>query len=176
MNQYVCICLSLTCLMLISGTGLVMAEKTAMPNGTNNQSQDIFSLDLNLNQTEREFNTTHQFNLTGNTKELANQSQQGYASPHSNQVTGVYGAISSNTEHPQENSEVRLSTPNGDPLLRRYALAAVAVDFNVHLMEGSTENPNQTASELVLNDHTGVNGYIGTLQKSIHYIDGVQVP
>jgi hypothetical protein len=77
--------------------------------------------------------------------------------------------VYSGTEHPNEETDVKSSTPTGDPLLGSYAQGGVSIDIGASLMEGRGNSLN-ASSELTLKDHTGANGYIRTIQKDFRYM------
>lgn len=76
------------------------------------------------------------------------------------------------TEHPNEETDVKSSTPSGDPLLGKYAQGGVSIDIGANLMEGRGSDLN-VSSEISLKDHTSANGYIRTIQKDFHYMSSV---
>jgi hypothetical protein len=76
--------------------------------------------------------------------------------------------------HPNEETDVKSSTPEGNPLIPAYAQGGVSVDFMGHLME-ARDNDSNISSEISFHDHTDVNGYIRTLIKDFHYVSGVDV-
>ena len=77
--------------------------------------------------------------------------------------------VYSGTEHPNEETDVKSSTPTGDPLLGSYAQGGVSIDIGASLMEGRGNSLN-ASSELTLKDHTSANGYIRTIQKDFRYM------
>ncbi len=77
--------------------------------------------------------------------------------------------VYSGTEHPNEETDVKSSTPTGDPLLGSYAQGGVSIDIGASLMECRGNSLN-ASSELTLKDHTSANGYIRTIQKDFRYM------
>ena len=86
-------------------------------------------------------------------------------------VTGT-PEIYSGVVHPNEETDVKSSTPEGDPLLAKYAKGGFCVDIMGHLMEGRGDSTN-VSSEISFHDHTDVNGYVTTLMKDFHYVSKV---
>lgn len=76
--------------------------------------------------------------------------------------------------HPNEETDVKSSTPEGNPLIPKYAQGGVTVDIMGHLMEGRDDQSN-VSSEIFFHDHTAANGYITTLIKDFHYMSGVDI-
>lgn len=131
---------------------------------------DTGSLEANLslnNSPMKESPTTSPYalNQTGNYSSAGNTTG---SISGSSETPVIYSGI----EHPNEESEVKSSTPDGNPLIPKYALGGVSVDIMGHIME-ARGNENNVSSEITFHDHTDANGYITTLIKEFHYISGV---
>ena len=87
---------------------------------------------------------------------------------NSSETPVIYTGI----EHPNEEAGINSSTPEGNPLIPKYALGGVNVDIMGHVMEARGNDSNVSA-EVSFHDHTGVNGYINTVVKDFHYVSGV---
>lgn len=80
--------------------------------------------------------------------------------------------VFSGTEHPNVETEVKSSTPSGNPLIPQYAQGGVIIDLAVSQMEGRGTDGN-VSSTLSMTDHTSAFGYIKTIQKDFRYMSSV---
>lgn len=190
MNNY-SISLSILVLLVFSGvliTGSLAANITPGMDGQN-FSVNNSSVDSGFQQNQ---NLTHTGNLTVNTSgyqadDQTSGSISGNESTASSDVaeegTRTEGSdsvqetpeISTGTEHPNEQTDVKSSTPTGDPFQGQYAIGGVSIDIGANLMEARGTD-NNTSAELSLKDHTSALGYIKTIQKDFHYESKVDTP
>ena len=135
----------------------VYADTDSISVNTTNMSEN------NLRMNETAISDTESGNITGDLTE--GQRLDG------SQESGETPAIFNGTEHPNEETDVKSSTPAGNPLIPKFAQGGVNIDIGAHLMEGRDSELN-ASSVLSMHDHTSTFGYIRTIQKDFHYMGG----
>lgn len=134
--------------------------------------EPYLSLNNSTNQSDLHENQT--LNLTGSflgnfsANMTANQTTGQIPADGNSNLTGAGYEAYSGIEHPNEATDVKSSTPSGDPFLGKYAQGGVSIDIGASLMEARGTDTN-ASSVISLRDHTSTFGYIKTIQKDFHY-------
>lgn len=147
----------IACFITMGITGLYADTESISTEGMNVS-------DGNLTKFETGMNDVESGNMTPNltVKHGSGEVSQGPEEPP---------VIFNGTTHPNEETDVKSSTPSGNPLIPKFAQGGVNIDIGAHLMEGrGTEN--NASSVVSLRDHTSAFGYIRTIQKDFHYMGG----
>jgi len=160
-TQIICCALVIIGLFIVTGITTVCADNDSNISDVKNIS------DSNLTTNNTGIARLVNGNLTGN--QTPEQDWQNLSQKTENEDEP---AIFSGTEHPNEETDVKSSTPSGNPLIPKYAQGGVTIDIGASLMEGRGTD-NNVSSQISFHDHTSALGYIRTIQKDFHYMSEV---
>ena len=143
---------------LIALSGLLVAGVGAQ-NIANNEQNATTNLTLNMSSGNGEvYDDTNQSEMNQADSNKTNE----------NSTPEVFTGV----VYPDEEPGITSSTPEGNPLIPKYAQGGVSIDLMGHSMEARGDGAN-VSSDMSFHDQTDAFGYINTIMKEFHYESGV---